>query len=242
MLCFPPFFCLDSYAQNIRFVGETTIPLLFENSQKEKYGALLELVNVLSAYTKLESTVELMPWARAYETALREPNVVLIAALKTPQRISELQWIGKVLHAQAHLIALKDRSDITITNIQQAKKYIVASVRGYGSAAYLLGQGFNEKHNLVLTSHQSQMWGVLYNRRVDLVLANLKIGRFEAKHIGLDSKRMRSKLKITELTHDLEFATGLSTPAATVLQLKNGLDALKKNGTYNAILNKWNLD
>jgi polar amino acid transport system substrate-binding protein len=234
-------FSVNSFGQGIRFVGEETMPLLYENSQHKKDGALLELALALSTYTGLESTVETMPWARAYETALQEPNVVLIAVLKTPQRERELQWIGKVLQAQAHLIALKERTDINITAIEQAKKYVLASVRGYGSAKYLLRQGFSEKHNLVLTSQPSQIWGLLYNKRVDLVLSNLNIGRFEAKFIGLEPSLMQSKMQIQELVSELQFATGLATPLATVLTLQKGLIALKNNGSYDAILKKWNL-
>lgn len=162
--------------------------------------------------------------------------------LKTPQREHELQWIGQVLQAQAHLIGLKEITDISITNIQQAKKYVVASVRGYGSERYLQSQGFSEKINLVLTSHQGQMWQLLYNKRVDLVLSNLKIGRFEARYIGLEPSLMQSKLQVHELKNDLEFATGLSTPIKTVLLLQNGLNVLKKDGSYAAILKKWDLN
>lgn len=236
------FFSHSLFAQGVRFIGEETIPLLYKNSQNKNEGALFELATALSTYTGLESNFEILPWARAYETALREPNIILISVLKTPQRERELQWIGKVLQAHASLIALKERTDIKITTIKQATKYVVASVRGYGSAKYLQRQGFNEKNNLALTSHQSQMWQLLYNKRVDLVMANINIGRFEAKHIGLEPSLMQSKLLIDELVNELQFATGLSTPLTTVMLLQNGLEALKKDGTYDAILKKWSLN
>ena len=50
---------------------------------------------------------------------------------------------------------------------------------------------------------------------------------------------MQSKLLIDELVNELQFATGLSTPLTTVMLLQNGLEALKKDGTYDAILKKW---
>lgn len=234
-------FSVDSFGQVLRFVGEETVPLLYENAQKSKEGALVDLAIALSIFTGHESTFEILPWARAYEIALQKPNVILISVLKTPQRKKKLQWIGKVLQAEAHLIALKERTGINIKHIDQTNNYVLSTVRGYAAAKYLLRQGFSEKYNLVLTSHQSQIWRLLYNRRVDLVLANLKLGRFEAKYIGLDPSLMESKLQILELKNELQFATGLSTPLKTVLSLQNGLKALKENGSYQTILKKWDL-
>lgn len=241
--CLPiTFFSIDTFAHKIRFVGEQTIPLLYENTQQVKVGAMLELAQVLSDHIKVEATFEILPWARAYETALQEPDVVLIAALKTPQREQELQWIGKVLEAKANLIALKERSDIKINHIDQAKEYVVASVRGYGAAKYLVRQGLSEERNLVLTSQQSQMWRLLFSKRVDLVVANLEIGRFETQHIGLEPTLMHSTMQILELKSELQFATGLSTSDYTVKRLRDGLKDLKEDGSYQAILRKWNLN
>ena len=216
--------------------------MVYENSELQKEGALVELSIALSDRAGLSSSFDIMPWARAYETALQQPNTVLLAVLKTTQRESELQWIGKVLEAKAYLIALKERTDIQLNNIEQAKEYLTASVRGYGSAGYLLRQGFSEDKNLILTSHQSQMWGILYNKRVDLVISTLKIGRFEVKEIGLDPSLLTGKLQIQELTYELQIATGLLTPPATVTLLRDTLSSLKKDGTYDAIFEKWDLN
>lgn len=242
------FFCLSAlfssagaFAQEIRFVGEDTIPLLYENEKKLKVGAMVELAQALSAYTGLKSKIEILPWARAYETALTEPNVVLLSALKTPLREPELRWIGKVLEAEANLIGLTTRTDIKINNLDDAKDYIVASVRGYGSARYLLRQGFSEKYNLILTSHQSQIWRLLFSKRVDLVVANLKFGQYEAEHLELDPAMMHSKFQILELKNELHFAAGRVMPEETAELLQQGLTALKQNGSYEAILKKWGL-
>lgn len=53
-------FSAGAFGQEIRFVGEDTIPLLYENEKKIKVGALVELAEALSAHTGLKSKIEIL--------------------------------------------------------------------------------------------------------------------------------------------------------------------------------------
>jgi glutamate N-acetyltransferase/amino-acid N-acetyltransferase len=73
------------------------------------------------ANTELDGVVEQLPWARAYFEATSKPDIVLLTALRTDQREKELQWLGTVHTAQAHLVALKDNANIQLVGIEDAK-------------------------------------------------------------------------------------------------------------------------
>ena len=228
-------------AQEILFVGEIVPPLIVLEDEQHKTGALVELAQALINYTKLDASIAFIPWARAYEMSLNEPNVILLSVLKTPIREPQFQWIGKVHQAKAHLIGLKNHDKLSVSELGDAVKLRVGSVRGYGSATYLINNGFEEGSNLVLASNSSQMWGLLFNDRVDLVSSNFETSPYEIKSAGYDPEQTKDILDVTELSNELQFATGHNTPISTVKILAEGLTALKLNGTYAAIKRKWGL-
>ena len=228
-------------AQDIIFVGEAVPPLIVMDEEKHKSGALVELAQALIEHTNIDASIALLPWARAYEMGLNDANVILLAVLKTDVREPQFQWIGKVHQAKAHLIGLKNRPDIRISKLAEARNLRLGSVRGYGSVTHLLNNGFTEGSNLVLVSNTAQMWGLLFNDRVDLVLANYETSLHEILSIGYDQNSVKDIFEITELSHELHFATGHQTSKALVEILGRGLSALKENGTYGAIKSRWGL-
>lgn len=238
---FSVLFTSGSKSQEIIFVGQPVPPLILTNANGQKSGALVELAQALIDYARIDASIAFLPWARAYEMGLNEPNVILLSLLKTEHREPLFQWIGKVHQAKAHLIGMNNRSDISVTDLEQAKKLRIGSVRGYGSANYLIGRGFDEQVNLVLSANTEQMWGLLFGKRIDLVLSNYETSSFEIKSAGFDPLLVADILEITELSNELQFATSLKTPVETVNVLSIGLSKLKKNGTYSAIKQKWNL-
>ncbi|MFT4938896.1 MAG: polar amino acid transport system substrate-binding protein [Paraglaciecola sp.] len=239
LLCFC---CMSTLpAQEIMFVGEAVPPLILMDENKHKSGALVELAQALIDYTKITASIEILPWARAYEMGLNDANVILLSVLKTKNREPKFQWIGKVHHAKAHLIGLKSRNDIQISELTHAHNLRVGSVRGYGSATYLINHGFKEGTNLALTSNTEQMWGLLFNDRVDLVLSNFETSPYEILSVGYDPLQVTDILEVRALSNELQFATGHNTPLATVEKLTEGLSELKKDGSYAAIKKKWGL-
>lgn len=224
----------------IRFYGEPAAPFYWEEDGVEQ-GAVFELAHALIKHLNLHATVELLPWARAYYEAEQHPNVVLLSVLKTPARENELQWLGVVHVAKASFIRLRERGDIHVSQFDDAKKYRVGTVRGYGSAGYLQRHGFEENQNLILAKSPSELWALLYKQRIDLVLSNLVSGKYEVDSAELDASRIVSEAEVTPLNLELQMATGLQTSAELTEKLRAGLASLKASGEYLQIMKKWDL-
>jgi polar amino acid transport system substrate-binding protein len=232
----------DSQAvNNIQFYTEISPPYFWLDENNQPQGAVFDLANALMAQTQLTGTIEHLPWARAYVEAKDKSNIVLLTALRTPEREAQLQWLGVVHNVQAHLIALKGNKNIEISSLEQAKNYVVGTIRGYGSANYLINNGFNEGKKLKLLSSQSQLWSMLYKERIDLVLDNFSTGKYQALKAGFDSEGVQVVFNIKALNANLELATGMLTDGNTAQRLRLGLAQLKKQGTLDQIMQKWGL-
>lgn len=225
----------------VKFYNEIAAPFYWLDDDGNPKGASFELASALIAETKLNATIEHLPWARAFHYAVNDKNVVLTSALRTEEREQQLQWLGQVLIVRASLFQLSDRDPFLINSLEQAKKLSVGSIRGYGSANYLIGQGFSEKKNLILAANSEQLWSLLYKNRIDLVLSNQVTGRYEISAIGLDPNKLSEVYEIADLNLELQIATGNKTSPALAKRLSDGLIALKQNGEYQRIMERWGL-
>lgn len=231
----------EEKSASIRFYTELVPPFYWLDENEKPQGAAFDLARALIEETQVTATIEHLPWARAFHEAVNTPDVVLLTALKTKERSSQLQWLGKIHTANAYLIGLQSNHNLTITNLEQAKAYTVGTIRGYGAANYLREKGFEEGVNLKLLSQPDQLWSMLYKKRIDFVLSNLTTGSFEIIDAGWDPAQVTGVFQLKELTVNLEMATGKETASATVNRLRKGLSGLKSNGRFQAIMRKWDL-
>lgn len=225
----------------ITFVAEDLPPIHFKNMQRQPDGFLVELANALVKNTTLSSRILLLPQARAYELTSTEPNVFMLSLLKSPQRDPDFQWVGAVYETRAFLIGLASNKSIQLHDLEDAKQYVVGTVRGYFSESWLRQKGFSDKHNLGLATQYDHLWGMLFKKHVDLVLTNALSLEREVQNAGYQAAQVQRYLELPELTTKLYIATGLQTDAALVERLSSALDTLKQQGTYAKLKAKWRL-
>ncbi len=232
---------VSSAEPTIRFYSEVTAPYYCLEDDGSATGLNVDIAKAIAGELNIPPKIEHRPWARAYTDAVNKPNVVLVSVLKTRKREPELQWLGLLHKVRASLVSHKGNQPITVTSLQDAKKYRIGAVRGYGSADYLLSQGFVEGRNLVLLPSTEQMWSLLYNNRLDLVVANIITDRYEIESLGLDFTEIDEIYDIADLSLELHIATGHKTDAHIVSQLKSAIQTLKSSGEFAQFLSKWHI-
>lgn len=226
-------------AQTFRFLAEEVPPLIYVNGANELEGYLYDVTKQLINVAGISATVEIVPWARAYEMSLNEANVILITLLDIPQRKPLFHWIGKSHEAKGSVFRLGDYQHDLPKDFSALTSFQVGTVRGYGSAKFLTKQGFDVSKNLVLATNSDQLWGMLYERRIPFIVSNNQTARFEAAKAGYNPDHMTKVMDIPGLTSDLYFATGKKTAVDAVERLKSGLKIIQSNGELARTKRKW---
>ena len=67
--------------------------------------------------------IDVLPWARGYRYALEKKNVFLFGILRTENREHLFRWMGTIAPATISFFRLKERGDIRIKTLEDAKKY-----------------------------------------------------------------------------------------------------------------------
>lgn len=112
-------------------------------------GFSAEAVTAALDSAGLKYTVDVQPWARAYDRALREENVFIISMVRTPTRESRFVWVANLAPAQVCLFRLATRQDLASITLQTLPERKIATIRGYFAVELLAEWGVPD-HNITL--------------------------------------------------------------------------------------------
>lgn len=227
-------------ADNIRIVTEHLPPYQINTAQGPR-GFATEIVQQLFKEANLPYQIEFESWSRAYQLALRDPNVCIYSISKSAERERLFQWVGALSYNITGIYSLRSRTDIQLKSLQDAHHYRIAVTRDDITHHYLLEHGFREGKELYVLETVDSMLQVLVNRpkEIDLVLVNDTILKYRAHDAGLDEQQFMRLLDLTDLPLDFHLACSLKTSQALVAKLQDALMTLKRDGRYQKIVGEW---
>jgi len=226
-------------AETITVVTEHLPPFQFVADGELKGGIATEVVQALLKEAGFMSKIEVFPWARAYKMAQEKKNVLIFSLARSPQRETEFKWVGAIYPLEDYFWALEQRQDIAIDKLDAAKRYLVGVPRDDNQHQFLLEQGFTSPQNLYLLASWSQAIKMLYAKRLDLIVGSPLLVSYNTKLLGLDSVRLKSVYKLPKSSEVLYIAFSKTTSDELVEKFCRAYEAIKRNGTYDAIIKKW---
>lgn len=231
---------LMGHASDIRLVTEHLPPYQM-NTPAGPRGFATELVQQIFKQAKVDYQVEFQSWSRAYQLALRDPNVCIYSISKSEERQRLFQWVGALSYNITGIYALKQRQDIQLRSLDDAHHYRIAVTRDDITHHYLLEHGFREGKELYVLDSVDSMLQVLVNRRneIDLVLVNTTILKYRAEEAGMNSTQFVRLLDLPDLPLDFHLACSMKTSPQLVAKLRDALAQLKRDGRYQAIVGQW---
>ncbi len=176
--------------QTITVVTEEYPPYNFTENGVIK-GCSTEIVQEVLKRAGIPYSLTSYPWARTYNTALNTPNVLIYSIGRSEKREKLFKWIDVVAPYDIHLYKLKKRTDLTVTGLDDAKKYRIGAVRDDVRAQFLEKNGFEQV------------------------------------------------LHLPDLSAGLFLAFSLKTDDSLVEKCRAALAEIKKDGTYDAIMQKF---
>ncbi len=217
--------------QSIHVVTETAATTVVANG--EVSGPVAEIVKLSLKTAGLEHQVDILPWARAYQLALREPYTLIFPLARNAERESQFKWVVEIAKVNYYFVKRADRKDIVLKQLSDAKAYSVGVTRDDVRHHYLESQGFT---SLVLSARWNDNLPRVLNGQIDLVvLADLDQGPACAG-MALDCSQLTRALKLDALSTGLYAAYSLSTPDAVVQRTKAGFAKVKADGNLQRIV------
>lgn len=203
-------------------------------------GMSTEVVQAVLKEVGMEAEIEIMPWARAYQLALHESNVLIYSIARTPAREPLFYWVGTIAPTRWYMYSLADRP-VKLEALSDARGHQIATVNQDVGEQYLISQGFSIGEELQPSNKYEQNYRKLKVDHVELWISNELNALYLTRQHGEDPTQVLvQSLELPELSRTgLSMAFSRDTPIQTVERFRAGLEAIRRNGVYEAIARKW---
>lgn len=206
-----------------------------QDTARKVEGSAVDIVNEIQTRTGYVNKINLSLWNDAYAIPQYLPNSAVFTTARTPERENLFQWVGPVSSSRSHFYTLAS-SGLTIETIEQAKALqSIATPNGWFTHDFLVKNNFQ---NIVATAITSQeAFNQLITGQVQaLLLTDVSVSWLAGLN-GVPMSDLSQHIQALDINGYIAFS--LSTPVSTVQQWQNHLDAMKADGTFETIWNKW---
>ena len=235
---------IDSVAKQvsqyeIQVVTELLEPYQVYNHDGTLGGFSTDVIKALLQQAQSTAKIEVMPWARAYNTALYSENVMIYSITKSDSRDRDFLWLGEIFEEKLCYWTLRHNGSENKLVDKALKDKAFSAPRFSISAQYLLDNNFT---NVYLTSNEEQSIEMLFLGRADFILATEYSLRLAARKLGLDLSKVKRMYENKVISNPLSIAFGLNTDREIIEHFQAAFSEIKRNGTLGKITQKWNIE
>ncbi|WPP01898.1 transporter substrate-binding domain-containing protein [Pseudomonas sp. HR96] len=215
-----------SLAATIEAVTEETSYSFLQGGKVAGVGS--EIVEQMLHMAGLDDYhLALYPWARAYDMALLQPNVLIYPIVRTPTRESQFKWIGQLARIAPRFYKLREEHDIVVTQLDDARRYTIGVIRDDVRQQYLEEHDFSR---MVVSANNADNFRKLLNHQVQLVVLPEREARVLSEAARIDYDQLESVYSLDDLSSGLYFAYSKSTPDDVVARTRAAFERLKAAG------------
>lgn len=232
---------LGVQAEPIRIVTEE-LPPYNMTRDGQLTGMSTEVVQAVLKEVNVQASIQSMPWARAYDLALHDPDVLIYSITRTAEREHLFKWVGTIASSRWYIYS-SSAHPVTLMDLNDARDWQTATVNEDVGEQYLMSQQFVIGQQLQSSNRYELNYQKLQTGHVDLWISDELNADYLARQVGDDPARtLVQSLRVPALEEaggfNMAFSAG--TADATVQLFQKGLNAIRENGTYDAIARKWN--
>ena len=220
-------------AQELTVISEDNPPFNFIKDGVFT-GSSTEVVREIMRRLDLSAEIQVLTWARAYQLALTQPNVILFSTARTPEREDKFHWVGPIYKVRFGFYARRGAGPFPTCLADAKKVAAIATYKDDVREQLLKTLGFT---NLDSSKSPASNLKKLLAGRVDLWLySNLGVPSV-ARQIGIDPAEVELVLPFKDL--NVYIAVSKGTPRAVVDKWQAALDDMKREGRFEKISKKW---
>lgn len=205
----------------LKIVTEDLPPYQMSGKNGRVEGIAAEKVAKLLADLNIKADIEVMPWARAYKTAVDEPGTLIFSMVRTPDREALFHWVGVLMSTKTYLIALQERRDIKVEKLSDLLNYKVGVKRDDVVFQYLSGK--NMLDTTVVLPETLVTLKMLLRGRADIIAASPIHLDYMCGKIGCKRSDFKFLFELDELSSDFYLAANRQTPPEVIALLKQQL-------------------
>jgi ABC-type amino acid transport substrate-binding protein len=220
----------------IRIITEEFPPFNYAGADGKLTGQATDVVNGILARLNQKAVIEVLPWNEGYTAAVAGPNVALFSTGRTDEREHLFKWVGPITTFDYMLYA-KSGSGISLDSLEAAKKAGTIGVVKDDARHQFLQQ--NNFTNIVTCETDAGCLENLLSGKTDLWLGSSANTPAIAQKEGIDPSSYREVYPVR--TVEMYIAFSNDTPDSVIASWQVALDAMKRDGTFDTIRQKYGM-
>ena len=214
-------------------------------------GFSIELLQAVVKRTPgIELQIEYFPFKRAMAISASERNALITSLSRSEERNKVYQWVGPIYAVTTNLYRLANRPELQITALAEIAGRSIGTGSGFKIIEDLVQAGI-ARTTIEDLSPEGLNISKLFARRVDYVAFNdwiLSYLLIQAGHsyrdvhlvLALDAPSKPARTGTTEDDSNAAYyAIQRDTDPAVAMRLQEALDAMKSDGSYAALLQRY---
>ncbi|MCJ8321436.1 MAG: ABC transporter substrate-binding protein [Colwellia sp.] len=230
--------CFWVKADIVKVVTEYLPPFQIKMIDGSLGGYGTEVIAELFKLSGDTADVQVLPWARAYGIARKQPNVLIYSIAHTKDRDALFHWVGSLKYERFYFWGLKSRYKQVDDSFESLKELLIASANDYNTEQYLIDNGFKNTYKVVKSSHSLLM---LEKGRVDILLSNELVLKSLSESIGSDFSQLKKLQEAKDLQNNLSIAFSLNSSPELIQRFKIAYRELLTSGKLAEIKRKWSI-
>tara|TARA_R110002126_G_scaffold15185_4_gene62487 strand:- start:914 stop:1711 length:798 start_codon:yes stop_codon:yes gene_type:complete len=211
----------------LQLLTEHKPPGTYLDEQGQVVGATVDLIRHLQQQLNEPGTIELLPWARAFEMAKAGPDVAVFETIRNAERDALFKWVGPL---KQYDVILYGRAERLLRDPADFIKYRIAcEYRRSALVDELKKIGFTEEKNLVLTAKHGDCYDMLLRGRVDAIALSSNSAESQLAALTQQGVSLVAVLPVTEVKMYLAFSPDVSD--ARVARWQAALEQSYRDGT-----------
>jgi polar amino acid transport system substrate-binding protein len=220
----------SAHAETVHFTTEDYPPFNYRDG-KTPVGATVEQVQKVMADIGVDYTIEVMPWARAYNRALMEPMTCVFATAHSEDRDKLFTWV-QPLFIDRNVLIKHNGSKVAATTIDEARKYLVGTWREDYTETILHRNNFPR---IDVGSDFKATLKKLMSDRIDL----MPISEFYVDKLKKEGHALQKVMILSQ--QPMGIACHKDFPSDLQNRMQAALDALITDGSQKQIFLKYGL-
>lgn len=153
---------------SVHLVTEDAFPLQYMQDGKLE-GFAADKVETALTQAGIPYSIDVLPWARAYQLALNVPNTLIFSMARTQERENSFIWLSSLMKTDYKFYGLKEHFQGKELTFEQIKNLRIGVIRDSATYHYLIKKKLS---TLYPVSHPSQNYEKLFSGRIDVFTAN----------------------------------------------------------------------
>ncbi len=228
-------FCFSPFTSALSIVAKEEAPYI--GNELPNQGLSIEIINTAFERAGYKTNFVFETWPRAYEGALINIYDVIGSIWHTSEREKDFVFSDAYLFHEIKFIKRKVDTNIKFNNLDDLQGLLIGTLKGY---AYRDDFTQSRKFIKMQQNHLIQNLLFLTQENIDMTLGDVRKIRYEINKYMKRSMKNLETLPQALSKRGTHIAVSKSNPAHAeiIVKFNKALAAMKRDGTYDAIIKK----